>query len=81
MEALAIFPRLENLSGRFSQTIACCLSYLEDLGLQFGCLTPNETFYVRNRLWVPEIDEPKYTSVIGLYNGTEKEYTLWDLTE
>lgn len=44
-------------------------------------VTPNETFYVRNHMWVPEIDESKYKLVIELHDGEEKEYTLKDLKE
>ena len=42
-------------------------------------ITPNETFYVRNHLWVPELDASNYKLIIELYDGTEKEYTLKDL--
>lgn len=44
-------------------------------------VTPNETFYVRNHMWVPEIDESRHKLVIELHNGEEKEYTLKDLKE
>ncbi|MCJ1253230.1 hypothetical protein MMC24_001041 [Lignoscripta atroalba] len=50
----------------------------EDLGTY---ITPNETFYVRHHLWVPEIDESKHKLLVELYDGTEKEYTLKDLME
>ncbi|OQU96702.1 Cytochrome b5-like Heme/Steroid binding domain-containing protein [Cladophialophora immunda] len=42
-------------------------------------LTPNDTFYVRNHLWVPELDEKTHTLTVELPDGTEKEYTLRDL--
>ena len=44
-------------------------------------ITPNETFYVRNHLWVPNLDEAKYKLLVELYDGTEKQYTLNDLKE
>lgn len=44
-------------------------------------VTPNETFYVRNHMWVPEIDESRHNLVIELHNGDEKVYTLKDLKE
>lgn len=44
-------------------------------------ITPNETFYVRNHLWVPELDESKHKLLIELYDGTEKEYTIKELKE
>ncbi|KAF6831316.1 Sulfite oxidase 2 [Colletotrichum musicola] len=43
-------------------------------------LTPNELFYVRNHMWVPEVDDTSdYTLKIELLDGTIKEYTLEDL--
>ncbi|KIX93047.1 uncharacterized protein Z520_11320 [Fonsecaea multimorphosa CBS 102226] len=42
-------------------------------------ITPNDTFYVRNHLWVPELDERTHTLTVELLDGTEKEYTLGDL--
>ncbi|KAG5929780.1 hypothetical protein E4U42_004593 [Claviceps africana] len=52
----------------------------EALGLHF--LTPNDLFYVRNHMWVPNIqatasDDHRLT--IELLDGTIKEYTLRDL--
>ena len=44
-------------------------------------MTPNEIFYVRNHLWVPNLDESNHKLVIELYDGTEKVYTLKDLME
>lgn len=44
-------------------------------------VTPNETFYVRNHMWVPEIDESRHKLVIELHDGEEKEYTLKELKE
>lgn len=44
-------------------------------------VTPNETFYVRNHLWVPEIDESRYKLILELPDGEEKEYSLKDLKE
>ncbi|OAP60729.1 hypothetical protein AYL99_05731 [Fonsecaea erecta] len=42
-------------------------------------ITANDTFYVRNHLWVPELDEKTHTLTVELPDGTEKEYTLRDL--
>ena len=44
-------------------------------------VTPNETFYVRNHLWVPEIDGSRYKLILELPDGEEKEYSLKDLKE
>lgn len=44
-------------------------------------VTPNETFYVRNHMWVPELDESKHQLVVELYSGEEKVYTLKDLKD
>ena len=41
--------------------------------------TPNETFYVRNHMWVPTIEEEDHNLVIELSDGTEKSYTMSDL--
>ncbi|TEA16092.1 Sulfite oxidase [Colletotrichum sidae] len=43
-------------------------------------LTPNELFYVRNHMWVPQVDDTSdYTLKIELLDGSVKEYTLHDL--
>lgn len=43
-------------------------------------ITPNEIFYVRNHLWVPETSEDTYTLTIDPGTGDdEKTYTLDDL--
>ncbi|OAL37035.1 hypothetical protein AYO20_03804 [Fonsecaea nubica] len=42
-------------------------------------LTPNDTFYVRNHLWVPELNEKTHTLTVELLDGTETQYTLHDL--
>ncbi|OLN96938.1 Sulfite oxidase 2 [Colletotrichum chlorophyti] len=43
-------------------------------------LTPNELFYVRNHMWVPQVDDTSdYTLKIELLDGTIKEYSLNDL--
>ena len=44
-------------------------------------VTPNETFYVRNHFWVPELDESKHKLVVELYDGDERVYTMKDLKE
>lgn len=41
--------------------------------------TPNETFYVRNHMWVPTIEEEDHNLVVELSDGTEKTYTMLDL--
>lgn len=48
----------------------------EELG---SWCTPNETFYVRNHMWVPEMGAGNHKLVIELPDGEEKEYTLEDL--
>jgi sulfite oxidase len=42
-------------------------------------ITPNETFYVRNHLWVPNTDADSHRLTVELVDGTEKEYTIEDL--
>ena len=42
-------------------------------------ITPNESFYVRNHLWVPEVDDVTHVLTVELPDGTEKEYSLSDL--
>ncbi|MCJ1390067.1 hypothetical protein MMC18_002925 [Xylographa bjoerkii] len=42
-------------------------------------LTPNQLFYVRNHLWVPDLDKDSHTLVVELFNGEEKTYTMQDL--
>lgn len=42
-------------------------------------VTPNEIFYIRNHLWVPQEDEQNHVLNVELPDGTEKQYTLSDL--
>lgn len=42
-------------------------------------LTETCLFYVRNHLWVPQVDPSAYEIVIDLGDGEEKKYTLSDL--
>lgn len=42
-------------------------------------ITPNDSFYVRNHLWVPQLDEKTFELCIELYDGEEASYTLEDL--
>ena len=42
-------------------------------------VTPNETFYVRHHMWVPEVGEASHKLTIELPDGEEAEYTLDDL--
>jgi len=45
-------------------------------------ITPNDVFYVRNHLWVPQTKDPdKHRLTIELLDGTEVEYTLQELRE
>ncbi len=44
-----------------------------------GYTTSNDTFYVRNHLWVPTTNPEEYKLVVELSNGEEKEYSLDDL--
>lgn len=44
-------------------------------------ITPNETFYVRHHLWVPDLPESTYKLQIELQDGTEKEYSLDELKQ
>lgn len=42
-------------------------------------VTPNETFYVRHHMWVPEIGEAGHKLTIELPDGDEREYSIDDL--
>lgn len=42
-------------------------------------LTENGTFYVRNHMWVPQVNEATYELTIELNNGDQKSYSLHDL--
>lgn len=43
-------------------------------------ITPDQTFYVRNHLWVPPADESGNSKItIELYDGEEVEYSISDL--
>ena len=42
-------------------------------------ITPDDLFYVRQHMWVPEVDETKHKLVIELADGEEKEYSLDDI--
>lgn len=47
-----------------------------------GFITPNRTFYVRNHLWVPKVDDPGiYRLTIELPDGEEVSYSLMELRE
>ena len=42
-------------------------------------ITPEEMFYVRHHMWVPETDEKSHEVVVELPDGEERAYTLADL--
>ncbi|KAH6667070.1 sulfite oxidase [Plectosphaerella plurivora] len=43
-------------------------------------ITPNELFYVRNHMWVPQVEKPAaHTLIVELMDGSTKEYTLEEL--
>lgn len=42
-------------------------------------ITPSDLFYVRQHMWVPEVDEAQHTLVVELEDGEEKEYSLDDI--
>ncbi|KAK4694875.1 sulfite oxidase, partial [Lecanoromycetidae sp. Uapishka_2] len=42
-------------------------------------VTPNEMFYVRHHMWVPEVGEAGHKLTIELADGEEKEYSIEDL--
>ncbi|KAL9579568.1 MAG: hypothetical protein Q9203_006636 [Teloschistes exilis] len=42
-------------------------------------ITPDGLFYVRQHMWVPEVDEAHHKIVIELADGEEKEYSLQEL--
>ncbi|KAI4181922.1 MAG: hypothetical protein L6R41_006329 [Letrouitia leprolyta] len=44
-------------------------------------ITPDSLFYVRQHMWVPEVDEATHKLVIELADGEEKEYTLDDIKQ
>ncbi|KAL8649843.1 MAG: hypothetical protein Q9210_004163 [Variospora velana] len=42
-------------------------------------ITPDDLFYVRQHMWVPDVDEAKHKLVVELADGEEKEYSLDDI--
>ncbi|KAL8704806.1 MAG: hypothetical protein Q9201_002038 [Fulgogasparrea decipioides] len=42
-------------------------------------ITPDVLFYVRQHMWVPEVDEAHHKLVIELSDGEEREYSLQEL--
>ncbi|KAL8877410.1 MAG: hypothetical protein Q9192_008671, partial [Flavoplaca navasiana] len=42
-------------------------------------ITPDDLFYVRQHMWVPEVYEDSHRLVVELTDGEEKEYSLQDL--
>ncbi|KAL8830873.1 MAG: hypothetical protein Q9170_005531 [Blastenia crenularia] len=42
-------------------------------------ITPDDLFYVRQHMWVPEVDESTHKLVVELEDGEEKEYSLNDI--
>ncbi|KAL8914672.1 MAG: hypothetical protein Q9171_000684 [Xanthocarpia ochracea] len=44
-------------------------------------ITPDDLFYVRQHMWVPEVSEHCHKLVVELADGEEKEYSLQDLKE
>ncbi|KAF4637538.1 hypothetical protein G7Y89_g535 [Cudoniella acicularis] len=49
--------------------------------LSNNSITPNELFYVRNHMWVPKIEEQKFTLEVELLDGTTTQYTMQDLRD
>lgn len=68
-------PRLQVHSARPCNAETPC----QDLE---AYITPNEVFYVRNHLWVPEIkDGQDHRVTVELPDGDEREYTVKELKE
>ncbi|KAL8807656.1 MAG: hypothetical protein Q9200_004592 [Gallowayella weberi] len=44
-------------------------------------ITPDDLFYVRQHMWVPDVHEKTHKLIIELPNGDEKEYSLRDLKD
>ncbi|KAL8950811.1 MAG: hypothetical protein Q9222_003188, partial [Ikaeria aurantiellina] len=44
-------------------------------------ITPDDLFYVRQHMWVPDVNEKSHKLVIESYDGEEKEYSLQDLKD
>lgn len=44
-------------------------------------LTPNGLFYVRNHMWVPDVEEKEHRLTIELPDGDEVSYSMQDLRE
>ncbi|KAI4125186.1 MAG: hypothetical protein LQ338_004410 [Usnochroma carphineum] len=42
-------------------------------------ITPDGLFYVRQHMWVPEVDDAAHKLVVELADGEEKEYSLDDI--
>lgn len=46
-----------------------------------GFITPNEVFYVRNHMWVPEVGKDEHQLTIELPNGEERTYSVQELKD
>lgn len=44
-------------------------------------ITPDGLFYVRQHMWVPDVDEATHKLIFELEDGEEKEYTLDDIKQ
>ncbi|KAL8870762.1 MAG: hypothetical protein Q9174_003266 [Haloplaca sp. 1 TL-2023] len=42
-------------------------------------ITPDDLFYVRQHMWVPDVNEASHKLVVELPDGEEKEYSMQDL--
>ena len=49
--------------------------------LSSSSITSNDLFYVRNHMWVPQIEEDKFTLEVELLDGTTRQYTMQDLRD
>ena len=67
-------PRLHTLTAR-----PRCAETPSDSLAHF--LTPNDTFYVRNHMWVPTVEEAEYRLTVELQDGEERSYSLQELKE
>jgi sulfite oxidase len=49
--------------------------------LSSSSITPNGLFYVRNHMWVPKVEEEKFTLEVELLDGSTRQYMMQDLRD
>jgi sulfite oxidase len=83
-------PAVQDIEDPFSQdptrdsrlriiTAKPCNAETPADALSSSYITPNELFYVRNHMWVPNVEEKDFTLEVELLDGTSAQYTMQDL--